>query len=259
LAVLGKIMIIIYMSPLEFYISNKDATWHLEPIPAGLVTNLEIAGWLLNKSKFGWLELDLQIDIDQWKTESITATPHYVAHREYDNVGWNSCCLHGISADKTGAWTNYGYQTENDVPYQWTDLAEHTPAIKYFWQNQFPSDRYRRIRFMELTPGSAIIPHSDMPGKLPGEEKFDAISFGVPINIAVVHPKDCHMVLEGYGVVPFKEGRAFIVNIRNYHSVINFSQQNRIHVIGHSFGYGQQKEAFAELVVRSYHKQYADQ
>jgi hypothetical protein len=64
------------------------------------------------------------------------------------------------------------------------------------------------------------------------------------------------MVLEGYGVVPFNEGRAFIVNIRNYHSVINFSNDPRIHVIGHSYGYGSKKEEFAELVARSYVKQY---
>jgi hypothetical protein len=64
------------------------------------------------------------------------------------------------------------------------------------------------------------------------------------------------MVLEGHGVVPFKEGKAFIVNIRNYHSVINFSNQSRVHVIGHSYGYGSKLIEFAELVVRSYEKMY---
>jgi hypothetical protein len=108
---------------------------------------------------------------------------------------------------------------------------------------------------MKLDPNSAITPHSDMPGRLPGEENFDALEFGVPVNIAVVHPTDCHMVLEGYGTVPFEEGRAFIVNIRNYHSVINFSNNPRVHVIGHSFGYGGRLTDFASLVVRSYIKQ----
>jgi hypothetical protein len=62
------------------------------------------------------------------------------------------------------------------------------------------------------------------------------------------------MVLEGYGIVPFKEGRAFIVNIRNYHSVINFSNEKRVHVIGHSYGYGNKQAEFADLIVRSYEK-----
>lgn len=244
------------MSPLEFYNKNKDITWKLDPIPTELTSTIDIAGWILNKSNFGWLELDLNIDIEKWKLESKSAVPYYVAHREDDNSGWNSCCIHGIGIDKTGAWTNYGYTQESTVPYTWTELSEKTPNIKKFWTEIFPSEHYRRIRFMQLQANSSITPHSDMPGKLPGEDNFDALQFGVPINIAVIHPKDCHMVLENFGVVPFKQGRAFIVNIRHTHSVINFSDQDRIHVIGHSYGYGSKLTDFAELVTRSYYKQY---
>jgi hypothetical protein len=241
---------------LDFYHKNKDCTWQLESAPNSISSNLELADWLLNKSTFGWLELDINIDLGGWQLEAQRATPYFVEHREDESQGWNSCCIHGIDTDKTGAWTNYGYTNEADVPYKWTELSRLTPSVKNFWQHQFPSDRYRRIRFMELEADSAITPHSDMPGRLPGEQNFNALEFGVPINIAIVHPNDCHMVLEGYGVVPFREGRAFIVNIRNYHSVINFSNNPRIHVIGHSFGYGSKKEEFAELVAKSYFKQH---
>lgn len=239
---------------LEFYQKNKDCTWQLEDIPTGLTTNLEIADWLLNTSTFGWLELDLEIDLAGWQLEARQAEPYFVTHREDENNGWNSCCIHGIDTDKTGAWTNYGYTNEQQVPYRWTDLAHNAPIVSQFWQNKFPADKYRRIRFMEVEPDCAITPHSDMPGRLPGEDNFDALEFGVPVNIAVVHPDNCHMVLENYGTVPFKQGRAFIVNIRNYHTVVNLSKEKRIHVIGHAFGYGSKKEEFAELIVRSYHK-----
>lgn len=244
---------------LEFYQNNKDCTWKLEPVPEGLTTDLEIADWLLNKSNFGWLELDVSIDVAGWQLEAINAEPYFVPHREEQNTGWNSCCIHGIDVDKTGAWTGYGYTNEKDVPYKWTDLSYKAPQVKHFWQNEFPADSYRRIRFMELEPNASIVPHSDMPGKLPGEENFNALEFGVPVNIAVIHPNDCHLVLEGYGIVPFEEGKAFIINIRNYHSVINFSDTSRIHVIGHAFGYGTKKEKFAKLVADSYRKQYAKQ
>jgi hypothetical protein len=241
---------------LDFYNKNKDCTWQLESAPSGISSNIELADWLLNKSKFGWLELDVNIDLSLWQHEATQSKSYYVEHREDESQGWNSCCIHGIDTDKTGAWTNYGYTNEADVPYGWTGLSFKTPSVKNFWQNRFPSDRYRRIRFMELEPNSAITPHSDMPGRLPGEDNFDALEFGCPINIAVIHPKDCHMVLEGYGVVPFKEGKAFLINIRNYHSVINFSNESRIHVIGHSHGYGSKKQQFADLIARSYEKQY---
>lgn len=244
------------ISALEFYQNNKDCKWTIEPIPSHLISDIDKARWILNEANFGWIELDLQIDIAGWQLEAQQAVPYFVAHREDNNVGWNSCCIHGIDTDKTGAWTNYGYTDESTVPYTWTELSYKVPNVKSFWQNEFPADNYRRVRFMELNPLSAITPHSDMPGKLPGEQGMDMLEFGVPVNIAVVHPEDCHMVLEGYGRVPFKEGKAFIVNIRNYHSVINFSNQPRVHVIGHCYGYGSKQKEFAELLVKSYEKMY---
>jgi hypothetical protein len=244
---------------LDFYNKYKNCKWILPKIPDNLASTVEQASWILNQAKFGWIELDLTIDTVVWQAEAVASTDQFVPHREDENIGWNSACMHGIDVSSTGAWTNYGYTNEADVPYQWTTLADRTPVIKQFWTEQFPSDQYRRVRFMELTPDDAITPHSDMPGRLPGEDNFDALQFGIPINIAVIHPDQCYMVLEGYGVVPFKEGKAFIVNIRNRHSVLNFSSTPRVHVIGHSFGYGTKLEQFAELVVRSYSKQYDNQ
>jgi hypothetical protein len=59
------------------------------------------------------------------------------------------------------------------------------------------------------------------------------------------------MVLEGFGVVPFQEGDAFLINIRHKHAVINFTDQERIHMIG--FGvYGNKTEDFARLIIESY-------
>jgi hypothetical protein len=239
---------------LNFYNKNKNLTWNVTPIPEHLISNIEKARWILNKAKFGWIELDIEIDLACWQLEAEQAKPYFVAHREEQNTGWNSCCIHGIDVDKTGAWTNYGYTDEKQVPYTWTELSYKSPIVKHFWGNEFPAKHYRRIRFMELEPMSAITPHSDMPGQLPGEAGMDMLDFGVPVNIAVVHPADCHMVLEGYGIVPFKEGKAFIVNIRNYHSVINFSGQSRLHVISHPFDYGDKLDDFAKLVVQSYNK-----
>lgn len=242
------------ITALDFFNKNKNIKWSLKEIPSYLLTNVEKARWILNEAEVGWIELDLTIDVPAWKFEAESAFPFMVPHREDNNKGWNSCCIHGISVEKTGAWTKYDYSRENEVPYDWTDLSLKTPEIKKFWTEEFPAQQYRRIRFMELEPYASITPHSDAPGKLPGEGNVDMLEFGVPINIAVIHPTDCYMVVEGYGVVPFEEGKAFIVNIRNYHSVINFSDRNRIHVIGHSYGYGDKKEKFAELVVRSYEK-----
>lgn len=239
---------------IDFYNENKDIDYKMPAAPKGIVTDYDIADWLLNKSNFGWLELDISFDLAAWKQE--TSAAQFVNHRGDDHPGWNSSCIHGIDVDKTGAWTSYGnWQREEDVPYKWTSISEHTPSIKRFWQ-QFPYERYRRIRFMELEPGGIIQPHSDAPGRLPGEQGLDMLDFGVPINIAIQHPNNCNMTLEGHGTIPFQEGKAFIVNIRNFHSVINNSNENRIHLISHGIP-GNRKDEFVELIARSYRKCYA--
>ncbi len=244
----------IHQKSLDFYNRNKDLRSIIPKLPEGITDDVAVADWLLNKSNFGWLELDIKFDLAAWKNEADAARSYLVPHRESDSNGWNSACIHGIDVAATGAWTNYGYTDENTVPYKWTELSNITPSIKNFW-SEFPYDSYRRIRFMEVMPGGCIDPHSDRPGKLPGEENFDALSFGVPINIALYHPDSCHMTLEGFGCVPFVEGRAFIINIRNRHSVINFSNHSRIHLIAHG-KLENKKQKFCELVARSYHKQY---
>jgi len=241
------------MNALDFYNANKDFNATLPEAPSYLTTNYDIASWLLNKSNFAWLELDIDIPYELWASEAKSA--NYVSHRGDDHPGWNSTCIHGIDVDKTGAWTNYGdWTTEDDVPYKWTSLSEHTPNIKSFWE-EFPYERYRRIRFMELESNGQISPHSDAPGRLPGEEGIDMLDFGVPINIAITHPPMCKMTLEGHGVVPFSAGKAFIINIRNYHSVINNSLHTRTHLIAHGIP-GSRKMDFIDLVANSYRKQY---
>lgn len=215
------------------------------------MTDYEIAHWLLNESNFGWLELDINFDLNAWKKE--TSAAQFVDHRGEEHPGWNSCAIHGIDVDKTGAWTNYGdWTSEDQVPYKWTSISKHTPSIKKFWE-EFPYESYRRIRFMQLEPGGRISPHSDAPGRLPGEQGLDMLDFGVPINIAIIHPEDCYMTLEGHGTVPFKEGKAFIINIRNVHSFVNNSNTPRIHLIAHGIP-GSCKDEFIELIARSYRK-----
>jgi hypothetical protein len=241
------------MNAIDFYNSNKDISWTVPELPDGVVTDYEIADWLLNKSNIGWLELDIAIDTAAWQIE--TSAAQYVDHRGDEHPGWNSSCIHGIDVDKTGAWTNYGdWVKEEDVPYRWTSISDHTPSIKKFWE-EFPYEHYRRIRFMEVEAGGMISPHSDAPGKLPGELGVDMLDFGVPINIAIIHPSECYMTLDGYGQVPFANGKAFMINIRNYHSVINFSNTSRIHLIAHGIP-GNRKKDFIELIARSYRKQY---
>jgi len=242
-----------FMNALEFYNANKDFNATLPEAPRYCSTNYDIASWLLNRSDFAWLELDIDIPHKLWESE--TRFAEYVDHRGSEHPGWSSSCIHGIDVDKTGAWTNYGdWKDESEVPYKWTSLSEKTPHIKKFWED-FPYQTYRRIRFMQLEGRGEISPHSDAPGRLPGEQGIDMLDFGVPITVAITHPPMCKMTLEGEGIVPFLAGKAFIINIRKYHSVINQSMHPRTHLIAHGIP-GNRKYDFIDLVANSYRKQY---
>ena len=236
------------MNAQEFYNHNKNCIQIVPQFPGDINNDEAVTNWVINQSGMGWLELDVEFDLELWKQESDHA--RFVNHRGDIHPGWNSCCIHGIEVDKTTNWDQYGYANEDEVEYKWTELSELTPSIKKFWE-QFPYETYKRIRFMELEPGGVISPHND----LPPNSTVDLTHYGVPINVAIIHPEDCHMTLEGQGVVPWQEGKMFMINIRNTHSVINNSNQSRIHLIAHGSP-GNRKQEFLKLVADSYRKAY---
>jgi hypothetical protein len=218
----------------------------MKPIPDNL-TPEEIVNWIF-RSGFGWLELDVSIELDTWKKESQECLEHLVLHREGENHdGWRSCCIHGISIEKTGIWNRY----ESVEPeYNWTELSSRTPNITKFWQS-LPFERFARVRFMEVKAKGFVGAHCDFTVT----DDMDVFNNIIPINIAITHPKGCDMILENIGTVPWQEGKIFLVNISHTHSVVNNSNEPRLHVIGHCIP-GNKKQQFIELIIRSYRKQY---
>lgn len=196
-----------------------------------------------------WLELDLTFPIDAWKQQSLEAEPYYQEYRDSASEGWASCCLHGLAVDKTYTADNYGYD-EYHAPYQYTDLAYKVPLITDFWKNQFPAERYTRIRFMRIAPGGHIDWHND--GQLP--EGIDPLVSILPINIAIKHPANCTMQIEDK-IVPWEDGKVFMLNISKNHAVVNHSSKPRIHMIANII-LGNRTKEFCEMLVRCYTKQY---
>ena len=79
---------------------------------------------------------------------------------------------------------------------------------------------------MKLNPGGLINIHNDIGFKVK------------PINIAINHPDDCNMYMwneymEFIGKVPWKEGKAFEMDLDLNHMVVNNSSINRYHIIVH--------------------------
>jgi hypothetical protein len=237
-----------------FFEKNKKYNNNINKLPSLETADEDIALWVLKGGHGDWLQLNLTIPIDEFLDDEIVASNNYVAHRdsltgEGTHQGWQSCTLHGISTEKTNHWTTYGYKSE--PKYSWTELGKKTKNIQKFCET-LPFERLARVRFMNLQPGGYINPHNDNSDEINWN---DVWQLPLPINIAIDHPPACFMTIENSGIVPFKNGAAFLVNILKNHSVINFSSQERKHLIIHGI-VGNRKEKYCELLANSYRKQY---
>ena len=201
---------------------------------------------IVNDSKLAWLELDIEFPYNKMYEEAKAIKHLFVKHRDQDGAGgyrhkgWRSLCIHGIDSHKTNHYEQYGYTSNKEAPYKWTEIADMCPITTKFFKEVFPYKSYYRLRFMLLEPGGFITPHKDTD-----EHKLS------PINMALNHPKGCLMKMDGHeGYVPFKPGAAMLLDVGNTHAYINKSNEDRYHIIVH----GVKTKQYEELVVRSYEK-----
>jgi hypothetical protein len=201
--------------------------------------------WVMNRSDWPWLFLDLQVPYEEMLEEAKALESEFVPHRRYDegagygHRGWKSICVHGLSATQTENYSAYGHASLDSAPYKWTEIADQCPITVKFLKETFPFERYYRVRFMWLEPRGYIAPHRDQK-----ESGF------FPCNIALNQPKGCEFGMQGRGLLPIKEGSVFLPNISNLHFVQNESQEVRIHLIIHGVA-GREFSRYEELILRS--------
>ena len=203
--------------------------------------------WVIKESKLPWLKLDIEFPFEEMLNEAKNIRKYFVEHRAeeqihgYRHKGWASLSLHGISHNHTNHFSSYGYGSNRETPYKWTEISSKCPITTNFFKNIYPCDNYYRLRFMLLEPEGYIAPHNDMQ-----EHKLS------PVNIALNHPKGCLMKMVGHGTVPFKQGEAYLLDVGNTHAYYNKSHEDRYHIIVHG-NYASNKK-WKELVEKSYTK-----
>jgi len=205
--------------------------------------------WFIFKCGLPWIDLKLKIPYKEMYKEALSLLSDYEEYRESNSSGWKSICLHGISEKHIYDYTHYEeYKNidQNEVPYNWTEISKKCPITVNFLNNCFFNARFFRVRFMALMPGGYILPHVDMPTKILA-----------PINIALNNPKNCIFNMKGFGQVPFKPGKAFILDTSNEHIVFNNSNLTRLHMIVH-VNYpllsDTDKEKWADFLFKSFRK-----
>ena len=174
--------------------------------------------------------------------------------------GWLSAALHGFvekGKDPQLGWhhtrnpSGYGLD-EKDVEWGWTEVAEVAPETKR-WLEDFPhkENSYRRLRFMLLEPGGAIIDHNDMSPKAKKEGRFRNIAGA--INLAFYQPENCYLRrADTKEELPFENCTGFWFDNCVQHEALNASNENRFHFIMHG-GFNKERE---KLMRQSLAKQF---
>lgn len=162
------------------------------------------------------------------KQELQSIDHHFVEHRAKDKVhsyghaGWFSLTLHGSDPYQTEHWDRYGFKSLEEANYHWTKVCDILLPTTSKFVKSLPFADHGRVRIMRLAPGGHIMPHRDGAGRI----------FG-PYNFALTNPPGCKFVVEGAGVVPFKPGLGFFVDIGKLHALHNDSDLPRYHLIVH--------------------------
>lgn len=201
----------------DFAKKNKKEQW----MPDGeLPPNVWNSDW-------PWAPLFVDFNERRVREELEQIDSLFVPHRDkdgsggYGHLGWNGVTLHGIGPTKTQNYEQYGYKTQEEADYHWTSICRKCPYIVDTIKS-LPFSKFDRVRIMRLSPGGYIMPHKDGEGRI----------FG-PLNIALTQPEGCEFIFEGRGVVPFETGRGFMLDLGRRHSVINYTDEYRYHIIVH--------------------------
>ena len=209
-------------------------------------------------SNLHWLKLDLKIDISKiW--EEIKSFENY---GEQSKTGWKGLAYRGIDLKKMRPHTNYGYDTEDDVPYNWTELAIKAPTLRSELETQFPDTKFYLVKINKLLDGGVIPPHFDSRRKGLGltehtpYKEIDPYSIKY-VTIALDWPEDVEFYV-GHKRLPIKTGDVFLLDFSQIHEVYNYSGKDRVSAI--FTGRLDQSEQFKNLVVNSYqnHKDQKD-
>jgi len=182
--------------------------------------------YIRDNTKVPWVQIGCKGEFPapsmKAEAQQLLRTGCFKAHRGGDSGGWMSLCLYGMSSVHTGVPHDYSLPDFSERQLSdWTDISKFCPITKNWLENNGLYDCYTRVRFVVLLPGGWIAPHKDVDSK---------IGLGAT-NVSLNNPEPCKLVMEDYGVMPFKDRTMFKINTGYEHSVWNRANMPRFHMI----------------------------
>jgi hypothetical protein len=171
-----------------------------------------------------YLKLDIDMPREEMLAEAFALIDKFTPHRsdDYGHNGWESLTIHGLGAYKHENFDTYGYKNgkEASKDYVWTEIADKCPTTTKWLKEVFPCNKYGRVRFMLLRSGGKIDLHKDSSVKLIEN-----------INVALNNPKGCKWIWGDGEELIMDEGGTYAMNLYYEHSVVNNSNEDRMHMI----------------------------
>lgn len=176
-----------------------------------------------------WLRLDIPVPHEAMAAEAIRLRDRFVDRNapeagettQYStpSEGWCALALHGLPDGRVGHFSQFGYKSEDEVPYGWTEAAAECPMTVAWLRDVWPMRRLYRARFLLLEAGGSIAAHEDTDLRV-----LDRAS------VALQWPEGCHFFIEGEPV-PFADGRAFLIDKSRRHWVENPTAVDRVQLV----------------------------
>lgn len=171
-----------------------------------------------------YLKLDIALPYKEMCAEAINLLNKFSPHRsgEYSHNGWESLTIHGLGWDKHENYDAYGYKKGKDASDDmvWTEIADLCPITTKWLKEVFPCKKYGRVRFMLLRAGGHISLHNDSRMKLIEN-----------INVALNNPDGCKWIWGDGEELIMEPGGVYAMNLSYDHSVVNHSDEARMHMI----------------------------
>lgn len=176
------------------------------------------------KSKGKYLKLDIQIPYKEMCKEAFSLIDKFSPHRgdEYGHNGWESLTIHGLGYNKHESYHAYGYKKGKDASkdMHWTEIADQCPITTTWLKEVFPCNNYGRVRFMLLRAGGKIDLHND-----------SSIELIENTNVALNNPVGCKWIWGDGDELLMEPGGIYAMNLFYDHTVVNNSNQDRMHLI----------------------------
>jgi hypothetical protein len=164
------------------------------------------------------VKMDLNVPVKDVYDEIQNIRPYLHTHRSDSGIGWESFCIHGQAYNRTKEEKYY----PDFWGYKWTPEAiKHMPKT-IAWLKSLGYKEFQRVRVMCLMPKGFINLHKDQNHSQLGA-----------VNVAINNPKECKFYLQNHGVLDFRPGDAYKLDLVNYHTIVNNSNIPRYHIIIH--------------------------